>query len=336
MPFDNRKSLLLEIEKERSSKALLYVTSDRPQMETQIANDAFDFFVHHLDLMWPADRITFILHTSGGNTAAAWRIINLLHIFCDDLEILIPNKAHSAGTLISLGAKRILMTKQATLGPIDPSLSGPLSPQVPGQPNQRVPVSVEAVQGYIDLAREEMGIEDGAALASILHLLSQQVHPLVLGQIFRSRNQIRTLAKGLLEANTKNQEHIDNIVDFLCSESGSHDRTINRREARTLGLNVEKPTAKLYGFVNGLYEDFAKDMELRSRFDPMVVLGANPTATFSCERVLIESVQGGSTKYITKGEVRLVSQQQPAGPGLPPLTLTGAETKVTFEGWESL
>ncbi len=37
------------------------------------------------------------------------------------------------------------------------------------------------------------------------------------------------------------------IVQFLVSESGSHDYTINRREARDqLGLKIEKPDDTLY------------------------------------------------------------------------------------------
>lgn len=334
MTAATRKILLEKIEAERGSNALLYVTGDRPQMETQISNDAFDYFVHHLDKFWPEKKITFIIHTNGGNTAAAWRIVNLLRIFCDDLEVLIPNKAHSAGTLISLGANRILMTKQATLGPIDPSLSGPLSPGVPGQPQQRVPVSVEAVQGYIDLARNEMGIKDDASLSTILTKLSDQVHPLVLGQIFRSRNQIRSLARNLLENHELKDDVKDRIIDFLCSESGSHDRTINRREAKELGLNIEIPSQDLYDVVNELYEDFAADMELRSKFDPMLTLAGQPSASFECKRVLIESPKGGSTRYTTKGTVRAINVPQMAGPGMPAVTVLGAETSVTFEGWE--
>nr|WP_245462504.1 hypothetical protein [Rhizobium sp. CCGE532] len=130
------------------------------------------------------------------------------------LEVLVPNKAHSAGTLISLGANRIIMTKQATLGPIDPSLSGPLSPMVPGQPHQRVPVSVEAVQGFIDLAKSELGVVDGPSLGTILNKLSDQIHPLVLGQIFRSRNQIRELAKTLLENHGLNDEKRKQLQAF--------------------------------------------------------------------------------------------------------------------------
>ena len=59
------------------------------------------------------------MYTRGGNTLAGWSIINLIRQFCDELEIIIPSKAHSTGTLMALGANSIIMTKQATLGPID-------------------------------------------------------------------------------------------------------------------------------------------------------------------------------------------------------------------------
>ncbi|WP_196259206.1 SDH family Clp fold serine proteinase [Pelagibacterium limicola] len=334
MAIEDRKGLYSQIEASRGSKVILYATSDRPNMEAQIANDAFDYFVHHLDKIWPSTKLTLILHTAGGDSAAAWRLINLLRIFCDDLEVIVPNRAHSAGTLISLGANRVLMTKQATLGPIDPSLSGPLAPAVPNNPHQRVPVSVEAVQGFIDLARNEMGIRDDLALANVLINLSQQVHPLVLGQIFRSRNQIRSLAEGLLDNHGIKPEDKSKIVDFLCSESGSHDRTINRREARELGLVIENPSQELYELVNKVYENIAEDMQLRSKFDPMSLLKGANQVNFSCQRVLIESVTGGSTQRVTNGEIRLVTAQQSPGPGLPPISVSGTEVRVTYEGWE--
>ena len=175
----------------------MYVTGDRRQMETKISPEVIDIFVEHLDAIGPTKKISLLLHTNGGDTAAAWRLINLLHTFCDELEVIIPSKALSAGTLISLGADKILMTKQAALGPIDPSIDHPLNPVVPNAPHVKAPVSVEAVRGYLDEA-DRLGIKDGRDLAQLLVDLSNKVHPLVLGQIFRSRSQIRFLAKKLL------------------------------------------------------------------------------------------------------------------------------------------
>src|SRR4051794_24368163 len=121
-----RVPLLTSIERERGSRAIMYVTGDRPGWETQISPEVVDHFIDHLDPIVGSEKISLILYTRGGNTLAAWSIINLIRQFCNELEIIIPFKAWSAGTLMSLGANRLLMTKQATLGPIDPSINGPL------------------------------------------------------------------------------------------------------------------------------------------------------------------------------------------------------------------
>jgi len=90
------------------------------------------------------------------------------------------------------------MTKQATLGPIDPSINTRLNPQIPGAlPQNTHPVSVEAVKGYIAFAKEELAIKDDTALANIMVKLSDVVHPLVLGEVYRSRAQIKMLAEKL-------------------------------------------------------------------------------------------------------------------------------------------
>ena len=74
----------------------------------------------------------------------------------------------------------VVMTKQAALGPIDPSVNNPLNPQasIGGQLKQ-VPVSVESVRGYLDAAREELKIEGEQSLTSVLLNLTTHIHPLV-------------------------------------------------------------------------------------------------------------------------------------------------------------
>ncbi|MCY4224187.1 MAG: hypothetical protein OXF06_05065 [Bacteroidetes bacterium] len=52
------------------------------------------------------------------------------------------------------------MTKQAALGPIDPSINNALNPQADiGGQSKQVPVSVENVRGYLNAARNELKIE---------------------------------------------------------------------------------------------------------------------------------------------------------------------------------
>jgi Serine dehydrogenase proteinase len=230
------QTTLSKIEAERSTKVATFATSDRAGMETQIAPDCIDLFVDLLDNIGPTKKISLILHTNGGQTAVVWRLVNLIHTFCDDLEVIVPLKALSAGTLMSLGADRLIMTKQAALGPIDPSLNHPLAPAVQAGPQiARVPVSVEAVRGYLDMVRNELQIKDSGQLTSVMIDLSNKIHPLVLGEIFRSRTQIRFLAEKLIRRQVTDETKIESIIQFLCADSGSHDYTINRRGRLSLG-----------------------------------------------------------------------------------------------------
>lgn len=105
-----------------------------------------DLFINHLDKIGVIPKILLYLYTRGGDTAAAWNIINLLRQYCDELQVIILHKAYSAGTLICIGANSIIMTKQATLGPIDPSINIPLNPQIPNNPTATMPVSVKLLR----------------------------------------------------------------------------------------------------------------------------------------------------------------------------------------------
>ncbi len=219
--YQQRKTLLADWGKARGATALLYVTGDRQNWETQVHAEALDRFVHHLDSTGQVSKITLILYTRGGSTLAAWSIVNLIRQFCDELEVVVPSKAHSAGTLICLGADSIMMTKQATLGPIDPSVNGPLNPEIPGAPPQvRFPVSVEAINGYLDFAKQGAGLTDTAQLKETFLRLSERVHPLVLGDAFRSRSQIRMLARRLMARQITDDKKIERILEFLCSGVG--------------------------------------------------------------------------------------------------------------------
>jgi len=317
-----------ELERKRSSRLLVYVTGDRRQLEAQIHPEVLDFFVHHLDSIGDVPKISLLLYTRGGDTLASWSIANLIRQFCKHFEVIVPARAHSGGTLICLGADTILMTKQATLSPIDPSVQTPLNPLIPGGPlNARIPVSVEAVNSYLELTREAVGRRGD--LTSVLVQLSQMVHPLVLGQANRARSQIQMLARKLLSRQMRNEHGIRRVLQFLCSESGSHDYPINRREARDdLRLNVEKPDDSLYQLIRRVYDDLARELELATPFDPGILLGANPTATYSLRRALIESVSGGCHCFVSEGQ--LARQQVQVQPGI---TQEAISDRRQFEGW---
>ena len=333
--IDDRKEMLRQIENDRESRVILYVTGDRQGLETQIGQDVIDLLVDHLDALGPVSRLSLILNTSGGSTSAAWNLVNLLHMFCDDLEIIAPGKCMSAGTLISLGATRTIMTKQATLGPIDPSIQHPLGPSIPGaSPESRASVSVEAVNGYLDAIRAcKCGDEfEGKALLD----LSNKVHPLVLGQIFRSRQQIRDLARRLLTEHTDDPDKLEKIIAFLCSDSGSHDYTINRREAKDLGLNIEHCSATLYEILRELRESYSSQMQLRVPYDPSTLAEPGCTTAYNFTRAVIESAEYGGHHFVTEGEIEAVEQPQPDQSSEVTVKHIAIRDRRRFEGWRKV
>ena len=329
-----RASLLREVEEQRNSKVILYVTGDRQGLETRIGQDVIDLFVDHLDECGPVNKLSLILCTSGGSTSAAWNLVNLLHMFCEDFEVIVPGKCMSAGTLISLGANRVVMTKQATLGPIDPSLQHPLGPSIPGaSPDARADVSVEAVNGFLDAFRaggSKNDQEDQALLE-----LSRMVHPLVLGQIFRSRQQIRDLAQRLIVKQQSETEKAQQIIDFLCTESGSHDYTINRREAKLLGLNIEKCSSELYYVLKRLHQSYSDEMKLRLPYDPALIASLEQVVDYHCVRAVVESVFHGGHHFISEGsvEAREILHNQSNGLTMKQIAI---QDHRGFEGWRKI
>lgn len=69
--------------------------------------------------------LDLILHTPGGSPAAAEAIVSYLRgKFNNDIRVIVPQIAMSAGTMIACAAREIIMGKQSSLGPIDPQFNG--------------------------------------------------------------------------------------------------------------------------------------------------------------------------------------------------------------------
>lgn len=84
--------------------------------------NAFMNAVHQMDR---AKGLDLILHTPGGDLAATESIINYLQtLFNGDIRAIIPQISMSAGTIIAMSCKEIVMGKQSSLGPIDPQMGG--------------------------------------------------------------------------------------------------------------------------------------------------------------------------------------------------------------------
>lgn len=111
-----RQQLIRQIEEKTGSCLLCYVAT------AEIDRDDVMFFVDMIHNVARGSNIDLMLHTPGGDVDAAEKLIELIRSRKADglFRVIIPDRAKSAGTLIALGADRIVMSDTSELGTIDP------------------------------------------------------------------------------------------------------------------------------------------------------------------------------------------------------------------------
>ena len=67
-------------------------------------------------------QIAIILETPGGVVEVVERAVEVIRHFYQEVAVIVPNQAMSAGTVFALSADRILMDYFSRLGPIDPQI----------------------------------------------------------------------------------------------------------------------------------------------------------------------------------------------------------------------
>ena len=322
------KDVYQKISKLQNSKIIAYVTGDRRNMETQIGADVVDIFGKHLESIGKTHRITLILYTLGGDTMATWNIVNLIREYCDELEIIVPRKARSSGTIMCLGANKIILTHQSTLGPIDPSLNSPLGTKVKINGQEiSLPTSVESVKGYFNLAKLELGIRTSRDLIQAFLKLSETLNPLLIGDVYRRQGQIKMIAQKLLVYQNCKKKQKTSIINFLCSDSGSHDYAINYTEAKQLGLNVELASAELNSLINDWYNIICDELQLNSPYNPIFELAQQNSKSYEYKRVILDSLEYGREQFVSKGTLQKIILQT----GVPNQQIN--DNRI-FEGWE--
>ena len=302
MPRKNRLQLINQISELRNSTVICYVTGDRKNINTRIAPDAIKVIYKHLEKMDPRDNIDLFIYTRGGDVLTPWRLVNLIREYCSQFNVLVPFRAYSAGTLIGLGANQIVMGKMGELGPIDPTVANAFNPQNPNNPTAKIPISVEDVSSYLDLARKKFNISEEDNLHKILSELTERVHPLALGNVHRNYLLIRSTAEKLLSLHLQDEEKINKIINYLTEKLYAHNYMIPRREVKKLQLPVKFPDPKLENLLWQLYEIYEEDLELNTPFNPLNYLD-NSSNQFQVSGGFIES-HTALDSFIYTGKVK--------------------------------
>ena len=130
MGAPERRLLIKKIEDLRGSNVICFLTSLRPNVPSNIADDQVRVFFDHLALLpsRPVETLDIFLCSNGGSGTVPWRLVSLFREFAKSFNVLIPYRAYSAASLIALGANEIVMHPFAELGPIDPTVSNDFNP----------------------------------------------------------------------------------------------------------------------------------------------------------------------------------------------------------------
>ena len=334
MPLKERQEAIKALEQKRGSRVICYVTGDRqPQLETKIGMDVFPFFYDVCSKLGRPEKVDLFLYSTGGATMAAWGLVNLLHEFFDEFSVLIPFKAHSSATLLSLGASEIVMSRAGQLTPVDPSITSPFNPTLslePNAPPQFLPVSVEDVIGFLDLVRKEAKVTSEANMTQLMQTLASDVRPLALGSVYRAKEQIKMLARKLLEFHMKSdgeKAKVEGIVTALTRELYSHDYVISRKEAKNLlGLKIAECSDDLETALMALFQNYAEDLQLRNAYSPEAALGTQGTRVTTLDRAFIESADR-TFVFRTKREIK---KTQIRKDGIP---IEFFQERALEEGW---
>lgn len=202
----------------------------------QITHEDINGFMSCIYGMDWSKGLTLVLHTPGGVTNATETIVAYLWSKFQDLEVVIPTYAMSAGTMISLAANRLIMGRQSQLGPIDPQM-----------PLQQRFVSAQAIVDQFDRAKSD--VIANRDLAHVWAPVLQSLGPALLQEARNALDYAERIVAEWLEkrmfagektraaARKKAVRTARHFND--ASIHKSHGRRIDRAEAREQGIAVE-------------------------------------------------------------------------------------------------
>ncbi|MFZ2188744.1 MAG: hypothetical protein WAV73_04240 [Candidatus Moraniibacteriota bacterium] len=321
----NTQEIIKKIEKLRGSKVITYATSDRPgPVNARVAMDIIPVISAQLRRIGKQEKIDLVLYSAGGDTMVPWRLVSMIREYCNQFSVIIPYKAHSAATMISLGADEIVMSDMSELSPIDPSTSNVFNPIDPQNPQARIPISVEEVMSYFDLAKNKFGIKSDEELTKIFNKFVESnpsIHPLALGNVNRTHNLIKLLAKRLLKSHKEHlrEEEVDKIIKFLTEDLYSHQYYIGRKEAKEeLGIKtVVESDKELADLMTEIYVEYNKEMRMTEIWNPEIEMGGNgPVSRKAYKIAFVENDLDSEFFEITlefKKVQQNIQQQTPQG-----------------------
>ena len=173
--------------------------------------------------------LDLMIQTPGGSvTATESIVIYLKKIFNNDIRVIVPHLAMSAGTMIACASKEILMGKQSSLGPIDPQYKN---------------VPTQGVIKEFKRAFDEISADPNKSL--IWREIIKQYRPTFVGECENIVDMADSIVREWLKDNMLSDDKdadvkIKTIMKEISDHDSSkvHDRHYDYEKCKELGLNV--------------------------------------------------------------------------------------------------
>jgi hypothetical protein len=250
-----RKKLYKDLEKRLRKPVVAFFTSFvyPVSIEDSDAN-MLEEVLQRLDL---SSGLVVLINSPGGSALAAERIINIFRNYSGtkEYQVIVPDKAKSAATMICLGASKIIMSPTSELGPVDP--------QKVEQEEGKLPkwFSVyNIISSYERLFQEAIKLEEKQRIEPYIQQLSfydpREIEELRSALELSEDITIKALKTGMFK-NLSEEEIRKKIEIFLVPKEKAkiHGRPIFAEEAKKIGLNIEiiEPRDVFWKIVRELY-----------------------------------------------------------------------------------
>jgi ATP-dependent protease ClpP protease subunit len=229
IPFlvKEKQKYLNEISKCTNRNVITYYSGwmQKPTAADVSINDkdinAFMEAVYKLD---KSKGVDLILHTPGGDIAATEKIIDYLHsIFKGDIRAIVPQMAMSAGSMIAVSCKEIMMGKQSCLGPFDPQIGG---------------VACQSVLKEFEKAKDD--IRQNPHALGLWQVMFSKYNPTFLVTCEQAIELSDDLADEILSKNFSEKSKRKEILKAFNNNDVTkvHSRHISKDKCKAVGLNI--------------------------------------------------------------------------------------------------
>lgn len=182
--------------------------------------------IHQLDR---GKGLDLVLHTPGGDIAATESLVYYLRsMFGTDIRAIVPQLAMSAGTMIALACREVVMGAHSSLGPIDPQIGG---------------VAAHGIVEEFRTARDE--IKADPSCIPLWQPIIAKYAPSLVGEcqkaISWADQMVRAwLLSGMFANEADPSQAADRVLGELADHALtlSHARHISAEKARDLGIKV--------------------------------------------------------------------------------------------------